>query len=105
MKMTSVHCSKVATIYEEEKPPPSRRAERDGTRDYTFPALASSHDTSLNGSLCPCNFLPRSRERRASEGNPDFPSAANQTLPTSSSSLSSLSTFLSLYLTSNENVR
>lgn len=34
MKMTSVHCSKVATIYEEEKPPPSRRDERDGTRLY-----------------------------------------------------------------------
>lgn len=25
MKMTSVHCSKVATIYEEEKPPPGMK--------------------------------------------------------------------------------
>lgn len=58
MKMTSVHCSKVATVYEEEKPPSRvKEMEREIIR-YSSPA--SSHDTSLNGSLCPCNFLPSS---------------------------------------------
>lgn len=34
MKMTSVHCSKVATVYEEEEA--TIAGERDGTRDYTL---------------------------------------------------------------------
>lgn len=104
MKMTSVHCSKVATVYEEEKPPSRvKEMEREIIR-YSSPA--SSHDTSLNGSLCPCNFLPSSgpgrgelpREIRISLPRP--PDA----LPTSSSSFlssssSSSSVFLSLYRT------
>lgn len=102
MKMTSVHCSKVATVYEEEKPPSRvKEMEREIIR-YSSPA--SSHDTSLNGSLCPCNFLPSSGPGRGElprEIRISLPRPPDALLTSSSSFLSSSSSsssvFLSLY--------
>lgn len=75
--MTSVHCSKVATVYEEEKPPSRvKEMEREIIR-YSSPIQPWYVPERQPLSLQLSSFL-RSRERRAFEGNPDFPSAATR---------------------------
>lgn len=76
--MTSVHCSKVATVYEEEEA--TIVGERDGTRDYTLfvPRIQPWYVPERQPLSLQLSSFLRSRERRASEGNPDFPSAATR---------------------------
>lgn len=93
--MTSVHCSKVATVYEEEKPPSRvKEMEREIIR-YSSPIQPWYVPERQPLSLQLSSFL-RSRERRASLPRPPDALLTSSSSFLSSSSSSS-SVFLSLY--------